>query len=361
MKHYYEFRNSAESEFLSGSLLPTQEAQLFASHWQSESFWSSLGVKLSSEPKESHRSPSERSKFSVIRDRHIQGLLDFIPHASTQHRGMILDQSLRTFREFGLLRDLSDPFTFPLTRLMSDIGPGGLSTVLSWAVCLRRHECSVAVEPDALAAERAMWLASLLVVDPLQSADAIEPFEAEAAIWLLLNRAVAQGFQGVDYQDSLGALRQLATKSEVSQFPGWPILHILNNPEGFEGVNCTPNVQAHPFEKSEMNVGQLVWDTPIPDVMSEEAWSLYLASEMSDSLHFATQIAKKHSGTVTPRINQVIKGFIADQPHTFMQVELNAKGFKNLESLGMKREVLIKHPSASRVYAEVLIGRDLGL
>lgn len=362
MLHYNDFLSHAHQDFFEKSALPTQEAHLFSLHWQSTAFWEALGARLSSECRDASASPSERSHFSISRDRHIQGLLDYLPHAEPRHHPLILDQSLRTFKAYKLLDDVSDPFSFPLPRLLSDLGAGGVSTMLDWAIELRKHGLAVNVDEGFPASSRALWLASELACDPHQPITEESVDVAEHAAWLLIHYSMACIYRGRDHAGATHALLAIARHPEIKQFPGWPMIHILGNLTSFEGlVNCEPDSRCHPFGKPELNIGALVWELPSPDLMTDAVWNALLASEQRDKTHFAKQASKKNQGTVGRRIEMAIKRFIAEDSGAFFGVDLDAKGFKNLESLGMKREVLIKHPMASAVYAEVLIGRDLGL
>jgi len=362
MLHYSEFRNRSDIDFFESSSLCSQEAHLFSMHWQSEVFWRALGDHLAFEFHNSHQAHSERSSFSIARDRHLQGLLDYLPHANPQHQALLLNQSLRTLRDNGLLDDLGDPFSFPLPRLLSDLGAGGISTMLEWAIALRSHGCEVVSDQGISIEGNALWLACELVNEPHQIISNENADTVQHAAWLLLQYCLSRTHCGKDIDQGTQALLTIAGHSKVKDFPGWPLIHILGNLSTFQGlVDLTPHSERHPFSKPELNVGSLVWDMTTPDLVSDGAWQALLASEMRNKTHFASQASRKNSGNAGKKIEAVIRRFIAQEPEAFYEVELNAKGFKNLESLGMRREVLIKHPRASAEYGEVLFGRDLGL
>lgn len=362
MLHYDEFRSQSNHDFFEGSLLPSQEAHLFSMHWQSEAFWRALGVKLNSESKDSARAPSERSDFAIARDRHIQGLLDYLPHANPKHQALMLSQSLSAFQEYGLLCNLRDPYSFPLPRLLSDLGVGGISTMLEWGIALRRNDCHVDLAKDMPIEARALWLTSELVHEPYQSLDDEEADVIHHAAWLLLQYCLARTHRGQTIQHERQALLTFASHPQAKSFAGWSLIHVLDDLDTFGAlVDCSPDAKRHPFGNPELNTGSLIWDTPTPDIITDNAWQILVGSEQRDKAHFAEQAARKNNGNSGKKIEALIMRFINQEPEAFFEVDLDIKGFKNLESLGMKREVLMKHPKASSIYAEVLFGRDLGL
>lgn len=364
MSTYREFRAASDRSFCEKSVFPTQESHLIYMNWQSETFWEALGNNIAVMDRSDKRFPGERSEFKIDRDRHLQAILDVLPELPVAQQSILLDRSMQMCIDYKLLDAADEYFSFPIARILSDMGAGGITTLINWASAMVRvSPHSIAQGENTDQDMRAIWLACQIGKHPQDEIPANDIALLEKSAWITLIQAVSLDRQGLSIDSQICALESLSSIDQLKGFSGWPMLQIIGDRTAgiMDCVEHQVSCQKHPFDNHDLNVGTLVWESTSQGVLSPEQWSVLLEYELKDLRHFARRCAQKNSWNTAPRLLGVLRQFVATHQEVFLALDLSLQEFKNLESLGMGRDVLIKHPQASQAYTEALFSRDLGL